>query len=149
MIKINLVNEVELKELDVKKILKMITKKVNYVENIKGLHYISFILVDEARIWEINKQYRNIDAPTDVISFASIDGEEKNVLPEELGDIFICKERVFSQALEYGHSVKREFAFLATHGVYHLLGYDHQTEDEEKVMFKKQENILQMLKIER
>ena len=149
MIKINLVKEVEFEELDIKKILKVITKKISYVEKISGLHYISFILVDEARIWEINKQYRNIDAPTDVISFASIDGEEKNVLPEELGDIFICKERVFSQALEYGHSVKREFAFLATHGVYHLLGYDHQTEDEEKVMFKKQENILQMLKIER
>ena len=64
-------------------------------------------------------------------------------------DIFICKERVLSQAEEYGHSVLREFAFLCTHGIYHLLGYDHQNAEEERVMFEKQEKILKELKIER
>lgn len=149
MIKINIVNEVELEMLNVKKIIKKITKKINKIENIKGKHTISFILVDSKRIWEINKEYRKIDSPTDVISFASIDDSIDGSLPEEMGDIFICKERVLSQAEEYGHSVLREFAFLCTHGVYHLLGYDHQTEAEEKEMFSKQEFILKELKIER
>lgn len=149
MIKINIVNEVELEMLNVKKIIKKITKRINKVENIKGKHTISFILVDSTRIWEINKEYRKIDSPTDVISFASIDAILDGSLPEEMGDIFICKERVLSQAEEYGHSVLREFAFLCTHGVYHLLGYDHQTEEEEKEMFSKQEFILKELKIER
>lgn len=149
MIKINIVNEVEIKELNIKKIIKKITRKISKLENIKGRHLISFIIVDEAKIWEINKEYRGIDAPTDVISFAEIDGTEDHVLPEEMGDIFICKERVFAQAEEYGHSLLREFAFLVTHGVFHLLGYDHQTILEEKMMFAKQENVLKILKIER
>lgn len=149
MIKINVINEVEIEELDIKKIIKAIAKKINKIEKIKGRHLISIIIVDEARIWEMNKNYRKIDAPTDVISFAGIDGEEERTLPEEMGDIFICKERVFAQAKEYGHSVLREFAFLVTHGMYHLLGYDHQTEIEEKIMFSKQEKILHILKIER
>lgn len=151
MIKVNLVNEqnLEFDGLNIKKVLRKIAKKINRVEKVKGKHYISFIIVDEKEIWEINKQYRNIDKPTDVISFATIDDEEEGIIPEELGDIFICQEKVFSQSEEYGHSLKREFAFLATHGVYHLLGYDHQSIDEEKIMFEKQENILKMLKIER
>lgn len=149
MIKINVVNEVEIEELDVKKIIKTIAKKINKIEKIKGRHLLSVIVVDETRIWEINKNYRQIDAPTDVISFAGIDSEEERALPEEMGDVFICRERVFSQAKEYGHSVLREFAFLVTHGIYHLLGYDHQNEEEEKIMFEKQENILHILKIER
>lgn len=149
MIKINVISEVEIEELNVKKIVKKITKKINKIEKIKGRHLISVIIVNEARIWEINKEYRKIDSPTDVISFAGIDGEENRILPEEMGDIFICKERVLSQAKDYGHSILREFAFLVTHGVYHLLGYDHQTELEEKEMFDKQEKILNILKIER
>ena len=149
MIKVNIVNEVEIEELKIKKILKRISKCVNKVEKIKGRHVVSFIIVDEARIWEINKQYRNIDRPTDVISFAEIDAEENRILPLEMGDIFICKEKVFAQASEYGHSIEREFAFLATHGLYHLLGYDHQTKDEEDIMFEKQEKVLTKLNIGR
>jgi probable rRNA maturation factor len=149
MIKANIVKEVEIDELKIEKILKRITKCVKRLEKIRGPHVVSFIIVNEDRIWEINKQYRNIDKPTDVISFAEIDSDENHVLPLEMGDIFICKEKVFSQALEYGHSVEREFAFLATHGLYHLLGYDHQTEEDEKVMFEKQENVLTKLKIGR
>ena len=149
MIKTNIVKEVELEEINIKKIIQKITKKINKVEKIKGKHTISFIVVDSNKIWEINKEYRKIDSPTDVISFAAIDDSIDGSIPEEMGDIFICKERVLSQALEYGHSVLREFAFLCTHGVYHLLGYDHQNEEEEKVMFEKQEKILKELKIER
>lgn len=149
MIKINLVKEVEINELNTQKIVKVIAKMINKIEKIRGYHSLSIIIVNEDRIWEINKNYRQIDAPTDVISFAEIDSEEKRILPKEMGDIFICQERVYSQAKEYGHSFLREFAFLVTHGIYHLLGYDHQTEEEEKIMFDKQENILRILKIER
>ena len=149
MIKTNLIKEVELEIIDIKKIIKKIAKKINKVEKIKGKHTISFILVDSDKIWEINKEYRKIDSPTDVISFAAIDDSIDGSIPEEMGDIFICKERVLSQAQEYGHSVLREFAFLCTHGIYHLLGYDHQNAEEEKVMFEKQEKILKELKIER
>jgi probable rRNA maturation factor len=149
MIKTNIIKEVELENLDIKKIIKKITKKINKVEKIKGKHTISFIIVDSNKIWEINKEYRKIDSPTDVISFAAIDDSIDGSIPEEMGDIFICKERVLSQANEYGHSILREFAFLCTHGVYHLLGYDHQNEEEEKIMFEKQEKILKDLKIER
>ena len=149
MIRTNLIKEVELEIIDIKKIIKKIAKKINKVEKIKGKHTISFILVDSDKIWEINKEYRKIDSPTDVISFAAIDDSIDGSIPEEMGDIFICKERVLSQAEEYGHSVLREFAFLCTHGIYHLLGYDHQNAEEEKVMFEKQEKILKELKIER
>ena len=149
MIKTNLIKEVELEIIDIKKIIKKIAKKINKVEKIKGKHTISFILVNSDKIWEINKEYRKIDSPTDVISFAAIDDSIDGSIPEEMGDIFICKERVLSQAEEYGHSVLREFAFLCTHGIYHLLGYDHQNAEEERVMFEKQEKILKELKIER
>lgn len=149
MIKVNIVKETEIEELKIDKLLKRIAKCVKRTEKIRGRHYVSFIIVDEARIWEINKQYRDIDKPTDVISFAEIDSDENHILPEEMGDIFICKEKVFAQAKEYGHSLEREFAFLATHGLYHLLGYDHQTKADEEVMFEKQENILTKLKIGR
>ena len=149
MIKANIVKEVELDEIKIEKLIKRITKCVNRVEKIKGRHIVSFIIVDEARIWEINKQYRKIDRPTDVISFAEIDSCEDSVLPLEMGDIFICKEKVYNQALEYGHSIEREFSFLVTHGLYHLLGYDHETKEDEDIMFTKQENILTKLKIGR
>ena len=106
-------------------------------------------MVDDAGIHEINKQYRNIDAPTDVISFAGIDAEDDRSLPYELGDIFINKDRVISQAAEYGHTEVREFAFLVTHGMLHLLGYDHMNEEDEKVMFSLQDKILEIVKISR
>ena len=149
MIKTNIVKEVEIEEINVDKIIKKLARKVSWIEKVRGRHFVSFIIVDEAKIWEINKQYRNIDRPTDVISFAEIDDTIDRKLPEEMGDIFICKEKVYSQAKEYGHSREREFAFLAPHGLYHLLGYDHQTTEDEEVMFTKQENILNKLKIGR
>ena len=113
------------------------------------MHYVSFIIVNNEEIRSINKGYRNIDAPTDVITFALIDSEEENVIPEELGDIFISYEKVMSQAKEFGHSELREFAFLVTHGMLHILGYDHQTKEDEELMFGIQEEILNKLKIYR
>ncbi len=113
--------------------------------------------VDNARIHELNKEYRGIDRPTDVLSFAmQEDGEgETEILfevedeseplpyPDTLGDIVISVETAQSQAEEYGHSLEREIGFLFVHGFLHLIGYDHQDEEAEAVMTAKQEAVLQ------
>ena len=112
---------------------------------------ISLILVDLEEIHKINKEYRNIDRPTDVISFEA-DIDEDIPFDEEdnyAGDIFLCIDKVYEQALSYGHSVEREFAFLLCHGVLHLHGYDHMNEEDEKKMFAKQEEILEKLNYRR
>lgn len=132
-----------------KKIVKKVVKKVLKTLKIKSSHVINFVLVDLETIHTYNNQYRHVDRPTDVISFAYIDSEEDRELPKELGDILICVDKVREQAKEYGHSELREFAFLVTHGMLHLLGYDHMTSEEEKVMFALQDQILNDLKITR
>ncbi|MBD0379112.1 rRNA maturation RNase YbeY [Paenibacillus sedimenti] len=124
---------------------------------------VALTFVDDEAIHELNKQYRNIDKPTDVLSFAmsefgvdeieinyedgeeveGADGDEDFAFIEPLGDIIISVPRAIAQAEEYGHSVERELGFLFVHGFLHLIGYDHQSEEEEKVMFAKQEEILQ------
>ena len=110
---------------------------------------ITIVTLDE--IHRINKEYRNIDRPTDVISFEA-DIDEDIPFDEEdnyAGDIFLCIDKVYEQALSYGHSVEREFAFLLCHGVLHLHGYDHMNEEDEKKMFAKQEEILEKLNYRR
>ena len=103
----------------------------------------SIIFVSEEEIQKINKEYRNIDKVTDVISFAFEDNS--NISYNDLrilGDIYICIPRMIDQAKEYGHSEKRELAFLTVHGLLHLLGYDHQTKEDEEKMFGLQELML-------
>ena len=101
----------------------------------------NIIFVDKDEIQRINREYRKIDKVTDVISFALCDDDE--IIPtNELGDIFICLDRARDQAIDYGHSISREVAFLAVHGYLHLCGYDHMTPDDEKIMFSKQDEIL-------
>lgn len=115
----------------------------------------SFIFVDNEQIREINANYRQKDAVTDVITFAIEDempGEIKIQgipMPRMLGDVFISLPRTREQAKRYGHSFERELSFLAVHGCLHLLGYDHLEPEEEKVMFGKQEDILNALGIRR
>lgn len=122
----------------------LVMKECIRILKIKKKFQFSVILVDSDTIQEINKQYRQKDQVTDVISFASNDilGFEIKESINELGDIFINVDRVRSQALDYGHSLKREFSFLVTHGLLHLLGYDHMNPQEEKEMFQLQEEIL-------
>jgi probable rRNA maturation factor len=127
---------------------------------------ISLTITDDEGIQEINKEFRDIDKPTDVLSFPTvsyeeagdfsvIEGEQKIDLvnPDtgniSFGDIVINEGRVRSQALEYGHSEKREFAFLVAHSMLHLCGYDHMEEDEAAVMEGKQTKILDSLGITR
>lgn len=112
---------------------------------------LSCIIVDDERIHEINRDYRQIDRSTDVISFALEDSDQFYVddMPRALGDIFISYDHACKQAEEYGHSILREMSFLFTHGLLHLLGYDHMNEEDEKEMFALQDEILNQLKIER
>ena len=109
---------------------------------------LSLIICGPITIRRINREYRHIDRVTDVISFALLDEEDSWYFDErvELGDIFINRKRVFEQAEEYGHSVKREFVFLFVHGLLHLLGYDHMNEEDEKRMFALQKKIIGDLK---
>ena len=103
----------------------------------------NIIFIDNEEIRKINKEYRNVDRETDVISFALEDNMD--VVYDDfrlLGDIYISYEKALEQAKIYNHSVKREVFFLATHGILHLLGYDHMEEDDEKVMFDLQNKLL-------
>ena len=110
----------------------------------------NIIFIDNDRIKEINKEYRNIDKETDVISFAL---EDNNDIKYDgfrvLGDIYISLDKAKEQASIYEHSFIREICFLITHGILHLLGYDHMEEDEEKIMFDKQERLLEEYEIKR
>ncbi|MDI9519476.1 MAG: rRNA maturation RNase YbeY [Bacillota bacterium] len=111
--------------------------------NIEKDYDVSVILVRSKKIQEINYEFRNINNPTDVISFAMLDDEIVNVEESnDLGDIYINVDSVVSQAKEYGHSIRREFCFLFLHGLLHCLGYDHINEEDEKVMFSLQKEIL-------
>ena len=131
----------EIKDLD---ILKPLLEYARIKENLEDTELeFSVIIVDNKRIHEINKEYRGIDRPTDVISFALEDNEEIEFDHYRvLGDIYISIDKVREQAKEYGHSEKRELAFLTVHGFLHLLGYDHMKPEDEKIMFARQEEIL-------
>lgn len=106
---------------------------------------LSVTFVDKAEIQEINRDYRQKDKVTDVISFAFEEEEdifEGMDVPRVLGDIIICTDVAVEQAQQYAHSFERELGFLALHGFLHLLGYDHMTDEDEKVMFGRQKDIL-------
>ena len=120
-------------------------KIIKDVETLDSNAEIALILVDIDEIHKINKEYRHKDYPTYVISFESDDEEDENYR----GEIFLCVDKVYEQAKLYEHSNEREFAFLLVHGVLHLHGYDHMTEEDEKVMFAKQDEILNKLNYKR
>ena len=127
------------------KYMKFVVKKLALDKGI-----FNIIFVDSDKIRNINREYRHNDKVTDVISFALEDN--KDIVYEDfrlLGDIYIAVDVAYDQANEYGHSREREICFLATHGLLHLLGYDHMNEDEEKKMFEKQEELLNDFEIKR
>lgn len=125
------------------KSIKKYIKKCLKQENITNARF-NIILTNNKEIKELNTKYRNINKETDVISFALEDEKEENTYLNKriLGDIYISVDKAKQQSKEYGHSLKRELSFLSVHGLLHLLGYDHMTKEEEKIMFKKQELIL-------
>ena len=116
---------------------------------------VSLSIVSNDEIQEINKQFREIDAPTDVLSFPLLtfeEGEQADVNENNeimLGDIIISIDKAKAQAEEYGHGLRRELAFLTAHSMLHLMGYEHMEEEEQKEMFKKQDDILNNLGITR
>lgn len=140
----NLIEE-KIDENDLVKVIEKVSELLGIENSI-----VSIVLVDNEYIHKINKEYRNVDRETDVISFAFMDDETN---PEsgitDLGEIYISLEKAHSQSEEYGHSFKRELCFLLTHGLLHLLGYDHMTEEDEKEMFGLQEEVLNSLGIGR
>ena len=128
-------------EIDIEEIKKLTDYLVKYM-NVENAQF-NVIFINNEKIREINKSYRGIDRETDVISFALEDEKTIRVENERiLGDIYISVEKAKMQAEEYGHSFKREICFLTTHGFLHLLGYDHMKKEDEEVMFKLQEEIL-------
>ncbi len=133
--RINFYNNSNEKIWKYQRLIKRIFKTINRKDT------FNLIFVTEEEIKEINKNYRNIDKVTDVISFAAIDDENRTDY-RSMGDIFICVKRAYEQAIEYKHSNAREFAFLAVHGYLHLCGFDHMTKEDEEVMFKIQDDIL-------
>lgn len=141
---INLTSEEEFYENSLTNVLKRGILKENLSEII-----FSVIIVDNNYIHHLNKEYRKIDRPTDVITFALEDTVDIKTVPRILGDIYISIEKAKEQAERYGHSLEREICFLAVHGFYHLLGYDHKTKEEEKIMFTRQEEVLHAEGIEK
>ena len=149
MNKVELFNQTEKDIVELDTVLKVLDSALKK-ENLDDVSF-NLIIVDNEYIHELNRTYRNIDRETDVITFA-LEDEDSIVLPSDdrvLGDIYISIDKAESQAEEYGHSLLRELSFLAVHGFYHLLGYDHMTEEDEKVMFKKQEEVLEEYGISR
>ena len=131
--------EEEIKELD------EVKKFINFALDYLKLENVVFniIIIDNKEIHEINREYRGIDRPTDVISFALEDDNTFVALDKRiLGDIYISIDKAREQACEYGHALLRELCFLTIHGILHLLGYDHMEPEDEKVMFELQERIL-------
>ena len=127
---------------DIKEVEKVVEYALKYLNIDNALFNI--IIVDRDTIQKINKEYRKIDKVTDVISFALEDDKTfSNKDIRILGDIYICLDKALEQAKEYGHSNLRELSFLSIHGLLHLLGYDHMTKEDEKIMFDLQDKILE------
>lgn len=132
--------------------LEILNDYVKYVVKKLELEKCEFniIIVDNEKIHEINREYRNVDRETDVISFAMEDNMDIEYDDFRLlGDIYISIDKCYSQAMEYGHSRVREICFLATHGILHLLGYDHMNDVDEKEMFSLQNELLDGYDIKR
>lgn len=130
-----------------------LTKAMNVVAELEALSpqtEVDITLVDDAAIHELNRTYRGIDRPTDVLSFALDEGEEEPEVDDDeiehlLGDVIISVPTAVRQGEEYGHGLEREMTYLAVHGMLHLLGYDHMEEKDKLIMRKREEEVLRRL----
>ena len=150
--KIYLKDKTKLVSKDTKTLIKRSLKEMGVIYKLEK-NEVSVTLVDEVEIRKINNNFRNIDKVTDVISFALNEGEEPEIFggAEEvlLGEIVVCVEQAKRQAKEYGHSTEREIAYLSVHGMLHLLGYDHMTDEDKKVMRQEEEHVMEKLNLKR
>jgi probable rRNA maturation factor len=133
------------------KLLESVLTSALVAHGVTGAVELSLVITDDAELQELNRQYRGIDAPTDVLSFSqeeSAAGHETDAFPtieavaRPLGDVIISGDRVRDQAREYGHDHRRELAYLAVHGLLHVLGYDHETEEARQMMRAAEEQAL-------
>lgn len=130
-----------------------LTKAMNVVAELEALSpqtEVDITLVDDTAIHELNRTYRGIDRPTDVLSFALDEGEEEPEVDDDeiehlLGDVIISAPTAVRQGEEYGHGLEREMTYLAVHGMLHLLGYDHMEEKDKLIMRKREEEVLRRL----
>ena len=130
-----------------------LTKAMNVVAELEALSpqtEVDITLVDDAAIHELNRTYRGIDRPTDVLSFALDEGEEEPEVDDDeiehlLGDVIISAPTAVRQGEEYGHGLEREMTYLAVHGILHPLGYDHMEEKDKLIMRKREEEVLRRL----
>lgn len=123
-------------------LIKKISRFIFKEEKLENKIIFELHIVDNKQSQKINSQYRNKDYPTDVISFSF--WEEGLLKTPLLGEIYLSYEKVVSQAKEFNHSFERELGFLVSHGIFHLLGYDHEIEEEAKIMFGKQYHVLKL-----
>ena len=147
--------DIEEKE-ELKEFAKQVVATCFCEEKLNNLNfYISITLTSPKEIHKLNKEYRNVDKETDVLSFPMFEKEEldkiinlqkKSLVPEPIGDIIISIEKVKEQAKEYGHSFERELSYMIVHGFYHIMGYDHIEEKDKIIMRPKEEKILEILK---
>ncbi|SNX55248.1 rRNA maturation RNase YbeY [Thermoanaerobacterium sp. RBIITD] len=143
------------------KIVKDVVKTALEVEGVIDDVEVSVSFVDNEEIHKLNKYYRNVDSETDVLSFPlvefeeiysdiDVEGQEDDLSgPEPIGDIVISLEKARQQAMEYGHSFLREVAYLTAHSMFHLMGYDHEKEEDKKIMREKEEEVMKRLNLER
>lgn len=136
-------------------VTELVTKAMNIVatrHNLSATTEVDITLVTDEEIHELNKTYRQVDRPTDVLSFALDEGDEEPCLLAEegehlLGDIIISAPTALAQAEEFGHGLKREITYLAVHGILHLLGYDHMLDKDKKVMREEEEAVLRTMEL--
>ncbi len=142
-------DKLEIPENVIKKIEDIIIECLNY-EGYEEDYEVSLSFVDNEEIHELNREYRGVDRATDVLSFPMLSDEFDIELEEKtLGDIVISLEKAMEQSKEYNHSFEREICFLVCHSMFHLLGYDHDTDENTKEMRAKEEHILNELNITR
>lgn len=153
---IDIFDETELLTSDQIKLIEEVLLQASKMEKLVKDSEVCVTIVTNERILELNRDYRGKDYATDVISFALTEqGEDElEIITDEetpivLGDIVIALDKAKDQANEYGHSFERELAFLTVHGFLHLIGYDHESEEDEQTMFSKQEEILKAYGLER
>ncbi|MDW0108980.1 rRNA maturation RNase YbeY [Sporosarcina aquimarina] len=156
MIVIDFIDEIDEIDEDTRQLVQGILSFAAEKEGLENGTELSVTFLDDEAIRQVNREYRGKDQATDVISFALEEVGEGEVpvvaideMPRHLGDLLISVETAKRQAAEYGHSIEREIGFLALHGFLHLLGYDHMSETDEKVMFGRQEELLTSFGLDR
>ncbi len=134
---------------DLQALAERVVQEVLAAEGVAKEVEVSVVFVDDEYIRRLNRQYRGVDFPTDVLSFAMLEGEPLAGKEEELilGDVVVSLPAAQRQSAEYGHSLAREVAYLIVHGMLHLLGYDHQTAEQKQVMRTKEEAVLEKLNL--